>query len=206
MSRQDRRQAWEARFDPGLLAITGVIVSACLLLQPLLSVRIVVLGAAGLTAWLSGRRVSFITAFLVMTGIVMANLVVPVGRKLFAVGPLVVTEIALLEGMRKAVTFEALMFISKACLGPGIRLPGRFGAFFADALRTYDRIMEKRGSIRLKTFFKNIDEVLLSVYHAETGISADVKIRSASASGTAMLLVVMLLSAVSLVTVFLPNA
>ena len=64
MTRQDRRQAWEARFDPGLLAITGVVVSACLLLQPLLSVRIVVLGAAGLTAWLSGRRVSFITAFL----------------------------------------------------------------------------------------------------------------------------------------------
>jgi len=101
---------------------------------------------------------------MVIASIVGANLLVPLGKKLASFGPITITEIALLEGLEKAITFEALMFISKACLGPALRLPGRFGAFFADALRGYDRILERKGSVRMATFFKDIDEILLSVY------------------------------------------
>lgn len=164
MTRPERRERWEARFDPARLAMTGVALSALLLFQPSLWGRVAMLFGAAVAAWLSGRRLSPLTTAFVMAGIVGANLLVPVGRVVAAIGPFRVTETALLSGLGKAVTFEALMFISKACLGPGLRLPGRFGEFFAEALRGYDRILEHKASVKLAGFMKSVDEILVSVY------------------------------------------
>ncbi|MDX9957930.1 MAG: hypothetical protein RBT68_05755, partial [Spirochaetia bacterium] len=138
-------------------------------LQPSLAGRILILVFAALAAMMSGRKLSPLLTVTVMAGIIGANLLVPMGRKLVELGPLLITEIALLEGIKKAVTFEALIFISKACLGPGLRLPGRLGVLFSEAFRIYDRILEQRGKIRLKTFMFDIDEILNSVYYHETG-------------------------------------
>lgn len=165
MTRSQRRERWESMFDPTRLALAGVALSAALLAQPHLAGRVAMLLAAAFAAWLSGRRLSPLMTVLVLASIVGANLLVPLGKKLASFGPLTITQIALLEGLEKAITFEALMFISKACLGPALRLPGKFGAFFADALRGYDRILERKGSVRMATFFKDIDEILLSVYY-----------------------------------------
>lgn len=164
MTRAERRERWESTFDPTRLALTGVALSAALLFQPSLAGRAVMLAGAALAAWFSGRRLSPATTAIVMAGIVGANLLIPVGRRLASIGPLTVTEIALMDGLRKAVTFEALMFISKACLGSGLRLPGRFGAFFAESLRGYDRILERKTSVKLAGFMKSIDDILVSVY------------------------------------------
>lgn len=164
MTRPERRERWESIFDPARLALTGVVLSMALLFQPGIAVRIAMLAAAALAAWLSGRRLSPLTTLLVMAGIVGANILVPVGRKLATIGPLAITDLALLDGIRKAVTFEALMFISKACLGSSLRLPGKFGAFFAEALRGYDRILEQKARVRLNGFLTIIDNILLSVY------------------------------------------
>lgn len=162
--RAERRERWEGAFDPTRLALTGVLLSAVLLFQPTLYGRTAILAAAAAAAWASGRRLSPLMTVVVMAGIVAANLLVPIGRRLATIGPLVVTETALLAGLEKAVTFEALMFISKACLGPALTLPGRFGAFFGDALRGYDRILEHKGSVKLDGFMRRIDEILISVY------------------------------------------
>jgi len=121
-------------------------------------------GRAALAAWLSGRRLSPVTTLIVMAGIVGANLVIPIGRKIASIGPLAITEIALEDGLRKAINFEALMLISKACLGSGLRLPGRFGAFFAESLRGYDRILERKSSVKFTGFIKSVDDILVSVY------------------------------------------
>ncbi len=164
MTRPQRRERWESLFDPTRLALTGVALSAALLCQPQLAGRVAIMLAAATAAWLSGRKLSPLMTVMVLASIVGANLLVPLGKKLASFGPITITEIALMEGLEKAITFEALMFISKACLGPALRLPGKFGAFFADALRGYDRILERKGSVRMATFFKDIDEILLSVY------------------------------------------
>jgi hypothetical protein len=164
MTRPERRERWETTFDPARLALTGVALSMALLFQPSIAVRVALLTGAALAAWLSGRRLSPLTTLLVMAGIVGANLLVPVGRKLATIGSLAITELALKDGLRKAVTFEALMFISKACLGPNLRLPGKFGAFFAEALRGYNRILEQKARVKLNGFLAIIDNILLSVY------------------------------------------
>lgn len=159
-----RRARWEHAFSPGPLALCGAALSLSLLFLPGLSGRTLLFAVAALCAWASGRRLSPFTTLVVMAGIVAANLLVPLGRRLAQWGPLLITETALLEGLEKAITFEALVLLSKASLGPSLRLPGRLGAFFGDALRTYDRILERKNAIRAASFFTDIDAALVSVY------------------------------------------
>ena len=164
MKRAERRERWERAFDPGRLALAGVILSMELFFQPSIVSRLCMLVVAALGAWLSGRRLSPLATVLTMSGIVFANLLVPIGRRIAMAGPLAITELALIGGIEKALTFEALMFISKASIGPGLRLPGRLGAFFAEAIRGYDRILEHKARIVPSRLIKSIDEILISVY------------------------------------------
>lgn len=165
MSRAERRERWEASFSPNRLALAGVALSLVLLLQPSLTGRVLILLFAASVAIASGRRLSPIMTLIIMVGIITANLLVPMGRKLAFPGPLVITELALLEGLRKAVTFEGLIFISKASLGPGLRFPGKLGSLFAEAFQLYDRILEQRGRVRVKTLMTDIDGILNTVYY-----------------------------------------
>jgi len=167
-----RRERWERLFSPGRLALAGAAASLAVMLNPSLPGRCAVLALAVVAGWFSGRRLSPVTTLLVMVGIVGSNLLVPAGRALAAWGPFTVTETALLEGISKAVGFECLIFLSKASLLPGLRLPGRLGALFGDALATYGRILERAPRVRASNFMLDIDSALVSVYNRGDGESA----------------------------------
>jgi hypothetical protein len=194
MGRAERRERWEAAFNPTRLALTGVALSVLVLLQPGNTGRLVILVLAAVAAMVSGRKLSPLTTMIVMAGIIAANLLVPLGRVLLEWGPVTITELALHDGLRKALTFEALMFISKACLGPNLRLPGRFGSFFADALRWYDKILEQKKTVRLATFLADIDAILVSIHY--TGIDATTETDSRHLSGARLSDVVLALAVI----------
>ncbi|HQL17015.1 MAG TPA: hypothetical protein PK775_06950, partial [Rectinema sp.] len=59
-----------------------------------------------------------------------------------------------------ALTFEGLMYLSKAAIMSGLRFPGRFGAIIAQAFQYYDHIIEYRGKVRAKTIVQDIDDLL----------------------------------------------
>lgn len=164
MTRLERRDRWSRLFNPERLAIAGIILSVLLFVQPKIGSRLLIMLFAAWAAWFSGRKQSVLTTGFTMLGIIFANLLIPVGKKLFVIGPITITETALLEGLKKALSFEALIFISKACISPKLKLPGKIGAFFSEALKGYERILEQKSSIRIKDFIKSIDEILLSVY------------------------------------------
>jgi len=103
----------------------------------------------------------------VIAGIVGANLLVPVGRVLWHWAGITVTETALLNGMERAITFEALVLISKATLNPSLKLPGKAGAFLAEALVFYELLLSCKPKIRLQSFITDIDALLISVYNEE---------------------------------------
>ncbi len=117
--------------------------------------------------WYSGKRFSPIATLLVSLTIVAANLLLPIGKVLFSLGPLVITDGALLGGMEKAVTFEGLMYASKACILPGLRLPGRFGSIVARAFVYYDRIIEYKGKVKPSTLVDDADALMLEIWEAE---------------------------------------
>ncbi len=173
MDRLARAERSRQVFDPYSLAATGLVVVAALLFQPRLGPRAaILLGAMGFS-WATGRKVPVLGTALVIAGIVGANLLVPVGRVLASWGPIRVTETALLEGVEKAVTFEALIYVSKAAIRSDLRIPGRAGTLIGSALRCYERILETRIRLRRATFLRDLDDILLGIYDEELSRSPD---------------------------------
>lgn len=167
MDRLARTERSRQIFDPHSLAAAGLVVAAALLFQPRLGPRAaILLGSMGFS-WATGRKVPVLGTALVILGIVGANLLVPVGRVLAVWGPMRVTETALLEGIEKAVTFEALIYVSKATIRSDLRIPGRAGALIGSALRCYERILETRIRLRRASFLRDLDEILLGIYDEE---------------------------------------
>ena len=167
MDRLARAERARQIFDPHSLAAAGLVVVAALLFQPRPGPRAAILLGAMVFTWATGRKVPVLGTGLVILGIVGANLLVPVGRVLAVWGPIRVTETALLEGVEKAVTFEALIYVSKAAIRSDLRIPGRPGALIGSALRCYERILETRIRIRRATFLRDLDDILLGIYDEE---------------------------------------
>ncbi len=159
-----RRERWEALFSPWALAAAGAAISAAYLFQRSIAVRAAMFLVFLAAALFSGKKVSLAATLAVSAGIVAANLLVPVGRVIGVLGPLKITEGALLDGIGKALVFEGLVYISKATILPGLKLPGRFGSLVASAFVYYDRIVEYKGSIKPATLIADADALMLKVW------------------------------------------
>ncbi len=165
--RSARRQRYESLLEPWVAALMGVVVAVVFLLQQGLFVKTLFLFLFILWTWLAGKRFSLVSTLIVTVGIVATNLLIPSGRVLFRLGPLVITEMALREGLSKALTFEGLMYLSKAAIMPGLHFPGKFGAIIAQAFQYYDRVIEYRGKVHAKTIVRDIDVLLQKVWLSE---------------------------------------
>jgi len=162
--RAARRQRYESLLEPWMAAVLGVVVATVFLLQQGIFVKTLFLFLFIFWTWLAGKRFSLVSTLLVTVGIVATNLLIPSGRVLFRLGPIVITEMALREGLSKALTFEGLMYLSKAAIMPGLHFPGRFGAIIAQAFQYYDRVIEYRGKVHAKTIVRDIDVLLQKVW------------------------------------------
>jgi len=162
--RAARRQRYESLLEPWMAAILGVVVATVFLLQQGIFVKTLFLLLFIFWTWLAGKRFSLVSTLIVTVGIVATNLLIPSGRVLFRLGPIVITEMALREGLSKALTFEGLMYLSKAAIMPGLHFPGKFGAIIAQAFQYYDRVIEYRGKVHAKTIIRDIDVLLQKVW------------------------------------------
>jgi len=167
--RATRRAAWEASFSPWTLATAGAAISIAFLFQRSISLRAIMFACFLGVAWLSGKKISISATVFVSLGIVLANLLVPVGKVLYQLGPLVITQGALEDGIGKALVFEGLIYISKASILPSLKLPGRFGALVASSFVYYDRIVEYKGSVRPAHLIEDADELMLGLWDETLG-------------------------------------
>jgi heptaprenyl diphosphate synthase len=165
--RAARRQRYEAMLAPNIAALLGVVLAIVFLLQQNTVVKAIFLVVFILWTWFAGKRFSLMSTLLVIVGIVFANLLIPSGKVLWKIGPLSITYVALMEGISEALTFEGLMYLSKATILPELHFPGRFGAIIAQAFRYYDRIIEYRGKVRAKTVVHDIDALMQRVWMSE---------------------------------------
>lgn len=161
--RERKAARYDALFAPWLLAGAGFLISVAFLFQKSLFLKILLFILFLAIAKASGKKVSLLTTIFVSLGIVLANLLVPLGRVITKWGPLTITETALIEGIEKAITFEGLIYISKASIRQGLNLPGRFGSIVAAAFVYYDRIIEYRGKIRAASLFDDVDQLMLKI-------------------------------------------
>lgn len=165
-ARRVRREKAEALFSPGALALAGLAVMLAFLGMKGIIPQVIMLCLFVLATWAMGKRFSLLVTLSVSLGIVAANLIVPSGRVLATIFGWRVTQGALLEGIEKALTFEGLMFLSKAAIMSGLKLPGRIGRIVAAAFTYYDRIIEYKGKIRPAALAQDADALMTKVWES----------------------------------------
>lgn len=98
--------------------------------------------------------------FFTMLFIVAINLCIPFGKVIFKLGPLVFTEGALLEGIKKAVDFQGTLFISMYFLKSGIFIPGFLGRILGDSMLCFNFFVSQNYKFKIKGFIKEFDTIL----------------------------------------------
>jgi len=113
--------------------------------------------------WLSGKKTNPFSVIFVISGIIVFNLIVPYGRILFTIGTFKITRGALIAGVNRAVTFEALVMLSKASVRSDIKLPGVFGELLGESLRIFSFLVGRKRRITAKNLIADIDSLMLEL-------------------------------------------
>ncbi len=167
-ARAIRREKAQMLFPPGPTALAGVVVMVAFLSMQSLPAKALMLVFFALAAAGLGKRFSLFVTLSVTAGIVVANLLVPSGKILGSLLGLKITEGALLEGLQRAITFEGLMYISKASIMPGLNLPGRLGSIVAAAFGYYESVLEYKGKIRPGAVALDADALMMRVWESDS--------------------------------------
>ena len=152
--------------------------------------------------WISGKKVNFIFTFLIITGIVLFNLIIPYGRVLFSVGAFKITSGALTAGIHRAVTLYALVMLSKVTIRQDIKIPGFFGELLCESLRIFSVLMNRKYHITAKNFIYDIDRMMLEL-SAEEFDQPQVQLIRTKPAGYVILITVIIISWIPWVMNFL---
>jgi uncharacterized membrane protein len=101
-----------------------------------------------------------VPAITMSVSIVLFNLIVPFGRVLWSPFGLPVTEGALVYGIKKALTIEGMIFISRWMLKPGLRLPGKTGRLISRSFDILRRLSGNRKKLDPKNLIPSIDAIM----------------------------------------------
>ena len=161
--RLKRRGIYQRCFPSTALCIAGLLAMPALLFNPNTSTRILQFLLFWFLAWLAGKRNNPLITFIIMLVIVLCNLLVPYGRILATLGPFRITSGALLGGIHRAVTLEALIMLSKITIRQDLRLPGSFGEIIGESFRLLSLITEQRGRITRTNLVASIDALMIEL-------------------------------------------
>jgi len=114
-------------------------------------------------AWIQGKRNSFIMTLFISASIVFFNLLVPYGKVIFQLGSFKLTQGALLSGLQKAITLEALIMVSKASIRSDLHLPGSFGTLIAESFQIFEEFLAQKKQFDWKKPLESIDLLLISL-------------------------------------------
>ena len=164
MSIRRQNRLLRENFSAVHLFLTGALTLPAYLLQDELVIRLFQVALFAALAVLAGKRIRWLYFVVMVSSITFFHLLVPMGKILFEVGPLPITEVALRNGLLKGFTIVGLVFISLFSVRSDLRLPGRLGGLVARLFFYFERIMEGRHRIEAKRIIGSVDEVLTSIY------------------------------------------
>ena len=198
----NRRGFYESFFSAKALFITGFLIIPALLFNPSTEYRCFQFLFFWFLVWLSGKKINVLLTLLIIFMIVAFNLIIPYGRVLFSIGPFRITSGALEAGIHRAVTFEALIMLSKICIRNDLKIPGSFGKLLCESLRIFSVLMNrkyKESSTKFsfrrigKNIIPEIDKFMMELNREERLPSAVHKIKTKPA-GFIILIILIVLS------------
>jgi hypothetical protein len=159
-ARASRPDRLAGLLDPAPRFVWGALVLLLFLPQRSLVPKLAEVLLYGALGVMAGKRISWPYFVFLTFSIAAFNLLSPWGRVVLTLGPLRITEGALIAGLSKGVTVTGLVLISLFSVSRDLRLPGRFGAFLSRSLFYFERLSSQRRKIRPGHVWQDIDAVL----------------------------------------------
>jgi heptaprenyl diphosphate synthase len=150
-------------FSARSLCGAGLLIMPSLLFNPSTIGRIAQFLLFWLFAALLGKKTNVLMTVLVLFCVIFFNILIPYGRIMWSFGVFTLTEGALWGGIRRAVTLEGLIMLSKACVRDDLRFPGFFGAVLGESFRMFAALTAYKRRISPKTFIADIDAALFEI-------------------------------------------
>ena len=147
----------------GALFLAGALLLPAFLLQRDIAVRGLEVALLFALNGMRGARIHVVQSLVLALGVVVFNLVIPVGRVLASPLGLPITEGALGSGLARASTVIGMIALSRFTIRSDLRLPGSLGGLIARSLYYFELIMAERKQVRKEHVLQDIDEILLSI-------------------------------------------
>jgi len=173
-----RKEFYADVFSTKALFITGLVIMPALLFNPSTEYRALQFLFFWFLTWLSGKKTNPFFVILIIFSVIVFNLIVPYGRILSSVGPFKITQGALIAGVNRAVTFEALVMLSKVSVRSDIKLPGVFGELLGESLRIFSVIVSRKHSITAKNVIADIDSLMMELSCEDASMAAVREVRT----------------------------
>jgi heptaprenyl diphosphate synthase len=158
-----RAAGYDRLFSSRSLCIAGLCAMPALLFNPDTVCRTAQFILFWFLAWLAGKKNNPVLTLLVLFGITAFNLLVPYGRVLASWGIFRITEGALMTGLRRAVTLEGLIMLSRVAIRRDLRFPGSFGALIGESFRLLALIRDRKQRITRKNWMGDIDRLMIEL-------------------------------------------
>jgi heptaprenyl diphosphate synthase len=178
--RRRRQEYYQRLFSGRALCIAGLLIMPALLFNPGTISRIAQFFFFWFLAWLAGKKNNPLITILVIMGIVAFNLLVPYGKVIFSLGVFKITTGALLAGLHRGVTLEALNMLSRVSIRQDLRLPGSFGELVSESFGIFAQITERKHIIDKKNIALSIDTLMIELSEVPPPLQAEKKQTSAA--------------------------
>ena len=161
-----RRSSGSTLLICGLISMVGMVVQTSALIRcgQMLAVMIV--------SGVSGKRVRLLPPFFMLTGVIIANVLVPNGRVLLNFGRFGITLGAIESGLLKGALLVGMIYVSRLSVGRGLRLPGTFGSLLLRAFAYFEALTEQWPATT-GPLIARVDDVLVRIHQADSSFERD---------------------------------
>lgn len=156
---------FKKHINPLVIFLTGLSLIILYLFQDSVFLKFIQLLVFYLLAIMSGKKIKILYFILFIFFITVFELLSPWGEVLFSLGSFDITEGALLNGLKKGITFTGLVFISLFVTRDDLVLPGNIGTVLAKVFYYFEKILSNKSKINKKNLIGSIDDLLLSIYN-----------------------------------------
>ncbi len=152
------------------MLVTGLILAPAIILQQNLvvkSVQTCLFLALAVLSVSVGKRRLIIGSTIFITTTIIVNLFSPVGRVILRIGPLRITQGALYLGISKATTLASLLYLSRICVRPSVRLPGVLGQYIAETFAYLGKLLARRERVSRHNIVRSLDEQFENIFESD---------------------------------------
>jgi uncharacterized membrane protein len=153
----------ERSISPLFRFVSGLGILIVLFFVSTIEVTAACFALALILARIAGKRIRILPVIVMCSGIIFCNLLAPAGKVLFSVGGFSVTEGALFSGIKKALTIEGMIFLSRWMIAAGFSLPGYVGKLVSRSFEILALLSERKNRFDPRRIVASIDSILMSL-------------------------------------------